>query len=629
VRGLVRSSNLVVFFVALGSMVWLYAERQAEQLTDNQWWIGLGALLVLCLGCAIVEACMTTDPVWTLARKKSEPQGFPIAPRKSSGFTLIEVMISLAITALLVIAISNIFTTASKTVGAGFALGDAVKAHKAIGQTLRSDFEGLNPNNPNPLISGATGIVPSTEMPSIIIHSSRVAAFRDQNDERSSAAFIPTDTAANRDDQIRSVDYDGDGAMTVAERIPRAIYGYRNFRTDTLSFFSRGTFTRQTGDGATGAGAVSNVYSNEAWIWYGHTRVYNGIGGLMASGSYLQPGEGNHSTNPTNFYASTFALGRSQMLLLAKYDHDGNAATNDTLADASGAEVRYYWHDWLPNTAQEVTPLSVNSAVCAAAGPPQVLQPILGASQESPQLSWYDLADASLPQLYTRVKSLQDGSATAGVRPDWWQTMFATDLGRFWCNPYPTKPFTTKNLSQTSQILIQGASSFIVEYAGDYLTQDILGRPTAATPDGTIDYIIQNPGVNQVRGVRWYGFPRDIDGDRHIYGGRTATGWNLMIPSPDVVPLRDLRNVIAAGTAPFEKTNTILTVKNDYVGDPATATVGVALGQTYDCAWGPLEMNPAAGTPLTPKMIRVVLQVMDVNGRLPDGVTQEYVFKCR
>src|SRR5947209_17221594 len=105
---------------------------------------------------------------------------------------------------------------------------------------------------------------------------------------------------------------------------------------------------------------------------------------------------------------------------------------------------------------------------------------------------------------------------------------------RYQANPIPQRPpqqppSTPQQLAQWASgaaagqapIFLRGCSQFIVEYAGDFLSQDpTTGIVTAAQPDGEIDYILDNVVANGtpqfVRRVRWYGFPRDVTGDGKV-----------------------------------------------------------------------------------------------------------------
>jgi hypothetical protein len=161
-------------------------------------------------------------------------------------------------------------------------------------------------------------------------------------------------------------------------------------------------------------------------------------------------------------------------------------------------------------------------------------------------------------------------------------------------------------------IFLSGATQFVVEYAGDFMTQGS-DDPTVATygdftgtdPDGEIDFIVDrsadpNPPNNPqtwVRQIRWYGLPRDSTGD----GGF------------DVRPLWTLRAPVLGGTPDFE-THRASFERNWYLTPPHTADNPYR----YECVWGP-------GDPL-PKMIRVIIVLEDRNDRLATPQRFEYVF---
>ena len=56
---------------------------------------------------------------------------------------------------------------------------------------------------------------------------------------------------------------------------------------------------------------------------------------------------------------------------------------------------------------------------------------------------------------------------------------------------------------------LQHCSQFIVEYAGDYMQQDVNGNMTGLGPDGQIDYYLD---ANGNKHIRWYGMPRSSTG---------------------------------------------------------------------------------------------------------------------
>ncbi len=130
-----------------------------------------------------------------------------------------------------------------------------------------------------------------------------------------------------------------------------------------------------------------------------------------------------------------------------------------------------------------------------------------------------------------------------------------------------------------------------------------------------------------IRRIRWYGFPRDINGDGFIKGYTSGTKVDDLI---DVVPVRDVAmtfsptydTTILPNTLAFERhlgpgdTIHAMPPVNNYA-DPAA---GVQVGNYYTAAWGPNDTN-------RPKMIRIIATVDDPNGRLGVGQTYEYVIK--
>ena len=216
-------------------------------------------------------------------------------------------------------------------------------------------------------------------------------------------------------------------------------------------------------------------------------------------------------------------------------------------------------------------------------------------------------------------------------------------------------------------VLLNNCSQFIVEFAGDFVTQDnhqfvpdpnnpnVLvanenwGNVTGIGPDNVIDYVVDHSSVtnsdyNVAAKIRWYGLPRDtarapsegngppvIRGfspnpswprDRwttaNAYGG--ATRANELI---DVVPLNDVIQAYNAtvppnqGYAPaaFERELPAPAPSGDYAADMVNANPAVKAGFRYTCIWA----NSA------PVMIRIVLKLEDPAGRLSEGQWFEYV----
>jgi hypothetical protein len=203
---------------------------------------------------------------------------------------------------------------------------------------------------------------------------------------------------------------------------------------------------------------------------------------------------------------------------------------------------------------------------------------------------------------------------------------------RFNGKPWMTKPASptaanyqqilTREMALTTPFLFRGCTQFMVEFAGDFITQDndptslSYGKFLAAKPDGVLDFYRDG---NKVRRTRWYGFPRDTSSSTG-----TALPANNGAPdghitsSYDVVPVRD----VAGTQMSFEKV-----LPTAGAVDYGRLNPG-ALGPNaqYICAWGPNELNPTTGNSSRPWMIRLVLQLTDQNGRLGDGQVVEYVY---
>jgi hypothetical protein len=219
---------------------------------------------------------------------------------------------------------------------------------------------------------------------------------------------------------------------------------------------------------------------------------------------------------------------------------------------------------------------------------------------------------------------------------------------------------TSEAMSQMAPVLAPAVSQFIVEFAGDFVSQadngtaadgsvgfkpdgtalpagqgcyyDVAtGLPIPAGQDGKIDFIVKNPGTaNAVRSIRWYGMPRSTTGNTTINVGngdvcplrdtvRLAAGYNSIVNTP-------IERIAPAtqGTGPGSNLlpNTFVNTPGDYNtvtkangGMPSAATGGFF----YICAWGPYDT-------VRPKLIRIVMTLEDTTGRLPDGQTYEYVF---
>ena len=559
------------------------------------------------------------------------PAPTPPRHRQSAGFTLVEVMISVALVLILILGINQAFKAVTDTVGTGQAIATITRENRAIQPVIYNDMRGIVTTNP----------------PAFIIASSRVSAFRNNADRQGDRDVLPLTIDLNANNQ------EGEAPATVVgEIIEPATYNYRSHRTDRLAFFGRDIYRRQTGNDGTFANPMTG---GEAWIWYGHLRLRNNDQ-VETAASYKMPGELTYAANTNNFNAADFALGRMVMMLKAE-DAAGD------INDASTPPVAQSHIDGVTaaGAAQLLRPLAYNS-------------PSIGPSSASViQLSRYDLAATTIDSYYADVLAAAGQAfaipAIAGTNPDdWWQRLLYTTTFvvpaapqaatldyRFFANRFYAKPLDSTKAARVAPILATGCTQFIVEYAGDYVTQtnapgdatdgDVVITPGGAfsAPDGIVDYVVERttgPATEWKRRTRWYGMPRDVapydpattpaangGPDGHIEIG-TATE-----PPVDVLPVRDVRGLVAFtppadyGVSPERNMNaaapselpapTASTPANDYLG-----TGGMLPEARYTCVWGP-DVNTTYN-PL-PKMLRITIVLDEPAGRLAEGQSYEYV----
>jgi prepilin-type N-terminal cleavage/methylation domain-containing protein len=563
-------------------------------------------------------------------------------------FTLIELMISIALVLLLMLGINQVFKVTGQAIGTNQAISTGVRDGRAVQSVMATDLGTAAPKSP-----------------AIIIRSERVSAFRNRQDQLQDRDWAggPSEEATKR-----TIDIDGDGlegeAGVLGEIIAPAVYNFRSHRIDSMSFFGTGLFRRQTG-GALPTPPnpvyldeyISDMSTSDAWIWYGHLRrpderspvtpPSNQMYEHRDPGANPNPAAGDY--NDRNFVASDFVLGRIAILLTEGTDTlvplDG---VGDEIRDGpapTGILQRFIARtvavdNVATNQTDTLAPLKVGTQ---SNDPP-------GAPPQGPwEIQWsrYDLANTSIRQFTTILKNYRNAWDAAVVTEPWYDGL---GIWRFQGDPTPLRPLTTSNASRTTPVLLPNCSQFMVEYAGDFLAQDpITGALDPADPyrsDGTIDFLIDNSVTGApVRRIRWYGMPRDVAGnattggpDGIILGGAGATDPNDLV---DVVPLRDVlgmgfvytppagapTNLFVERLWPELTPGTRLGVGSPIPPAPGFYANGSGGGASlhngaYVVAWGP-DTNDQP----RPKMIRVVVTIDDPDGRIAEGQTFEYVFR--
>jgi type II secretory pathway pseudopilin PulG len=623
--------------------------------------------------------------------------------RRVAAFTLLELMISVALVLVLMLGVNEVFRLTGETVGAGQALSGALRDERAAQQVMSQDFAAAAP-----------------DAPFFIIRSQVAAAFRSAEDKQSnvgltnvfgsatdpngnSYAANPAYHDVNGDNKVSAP---GNPNYVPGEISSPAIPDSRMHRIDTVTFFVRRPLNRATGNisGFNGSAAqysdlLGSTSTEEAMVTYGHLRVPNnqfnggnGTNGTIASDYFFDPGEPDTSAlvkNDNNQYATQWLLGRSQVTLVPRLtgngsqNYPGETAFAPSLPMASslqklqGVGLSGLGQNDYPELGKLLTPLAMNTAITAYSTTQNPLDPgstayasstlsTPGGTTVTPQPgraagqgpvgiwdSRLDLAVGSIASFNRQFAmyraAVPDPVYTQGLTPGappwpWflpavsnhaplsaaqtsvsWLSATGTNaaadhyiLGGTGNNvPQPTfvyrssaVPFAPRSgsslgqtLAQTNPILLPRVTQFIVEYAGDFISQDenqytpgnptvlnpnyhnILPYPQGAQPDGNIDYVY----FRGQKRIRWYGLPRYVGSgniipfSRNGYvgpvvqgtatppstastvgqptqlpvtvksnGGYTTYNNNPNINNmPDVVPLSDILTAIGNGNGPY------------------------------------------------------------------------------
>jgi hypothetical protein len=464
----------------------------------------------------------------------------------------------------------------SDAVGANQAVSKIVRAHRSAQPVLAEDWRNGATDSPLFLISNEIGYGGPGQP------ATWVTGFRNAQEQRDNGDADPTSFDGATHNFM---------AMGSSDRIPRL---------DRLGFFARGSYRRATTPDDPSKALAG---SGEAYIWVGQLAVDNG---------------NNKPVHPENQFGSDRILGRMAILLKNRTElTDGDKPVAGANATSTGG----LW------------PLAYDAKTMA---------------------SYSDVAPVTLDQFRAQANQVYDNSIPAlpNFVNNWYSTMEADSTGmalRYWCNPTVTRPVTADVLSSKVPIFIPNCTQFIVEYAGDYLNQDPqTGLPkngvnqnlqtnggqydstkfdvaeavnekranaddpliVHGTTDGQIDYILEKPGntndaTKWVRRIRWYGLPRDVNGDGKI-------DFNDVVPLADVLGPSGY-NIRVNGNATQASWEKVL--PKPAVADYATLANSDAANFRYICAWH----NGA------PPMIRILIKIDDPTGKLQDGQWYEYV----
>ena len=558
-------------------------------------------------------------------------------------FTLVEVLVAIVIALLLIVGISKIFGLAQQASGMGTTLVKINDATRTIQAVFRSDFQNIltDPNS----------------SPGFVIASYAIPAFRNVQDYQTGP------------DQTLPLTFPGLNVNSIGSSpfVQCFTTNFRIHRTDRMCFFESGQFQRQTGDPIpAGANLVSPGSSTEALVWIGHLALPNNPGIAdwdpkqpdqpSGGGDFYAPGcaTGSHNfvpgntspsgINDNNQFASQWILGRC-VTLLAQAPPILTGAYFLDYPNTSGTTVP------LSLLAPPSAPLSTTSQGCSAPGIPIYASrtDIMYDQPGRDPIATFHAITANLGSL-TRSS---DGNF-------WWEDLVglaASKIGGniggtkvanqpFFANPLPTKnanfgttpvsaaQWTSAAAAQTAPIFVRGCTQFIVEFAGDYATQDpATGQFKGAGPDGQIDFIVDQSNSDPskwTRRIRWYGFPRDVASSAPNNQGMPGPpGADGSLDLFDVIPVKwylgPSGTTLTAGAGWFEKSVPaqvgLGSASMPFTGSGNQPNLPGQISPAYICAWGP-DVDPK----WRPKLIRITMAIDEPTGRLNTEQTYEFIF---
>src|SRR5690606_8017926 len=152
---------------------------------------------------------MPEMPLPAHADRPARPAG-SARPGPRRGFTLTELMISLVMVLLLVLAVSRIFSVTATTIGKGNATGEVIRGLDAARIALQIDFTGTDGITYGGFTDDS-GILPGPRQPSIILYSTSIPAFLSERDMAADIDFDPTAALGNQQLAMMTLDVNADG----------------------------------------------------------------------------------------------------------------------------------------------------------------------------------------------------------------------------------------------------------------------------------------------------------------------------------------------------------------------------------------------------------------------------------
>jgi prepilin-type N-terminal cleavage/methylation domain-containing protein len=479
----------------------------------------------------------------------------PRIHRRTAGFTLLELMISIALVLILLVGVNYVFRTAVDSIGAGEQIIQFTQDSRTASRELLSDFNNVAPDPPCFII--ASQIVPQFLNANDAQNGTDPRYFVDSSSGITYiyGTYIPTAVPAMP------------APSATVVYIPAAVPNHIDHRCDMVRFYVHGLFPRRTGNDGTFISTTTSS-AQDAFVTIGHAMLPTVDASVFVGPTTdgpsatlgLQPIPGHlvqvgwPSTNSAQVGTPSYTSYNSPVT----YQEGGVTPTQ---------RIGAYASDWVlarnvmllrdPNT---IAP-NENGYARLNAGPPWYggvnLTPIGNDSPDSSayyggvQSSRYDLAARTMEQVRRDVadailyQKANYPTVANNSMNFWWNPLvynlgaflistsgpayqfmgvtgspptsivLTPDLARMNANPQIPTPLSAQGVALMAPYFLQHASQFIVEYAGDYLQQDSTpadanyGGITGLGQDGQIDFVVDQYGN---RRIRWYGMPRSTSG---------------------------------------------------------------------------------------------------------------------
>ncbi|MEM9753304.1 MAG: prepilin-type N-terminal cleavage/methylation domain-containing protein, partial [Planctomycetota bacterium] len=469
------------------------------------------------------------------------------------GFTLIEMMVALSITAVLILLVNRIFNSTTRAINLGADTSTILAHSRTINDQLYADAQKMLP---------AKGRLPesNTEPAGLLIIVQQLNGGTSTDDD--GWVLFPPNDRPNADPEDWTADADGDGTP---REVPDNLLEVGDYvHSSQLAFFRDASRVEASAAGSTAA-YESNAAADFARVWFGHSARFDPE---AASSSIV----GNEIGEEFNQLVTDLVMGRQALLILDQNASfpDGSEAVSDT---ATGGTGDIYARP--PGGAPYDTAL--NAAVISRVDRYEVEQ--TGDELWQGQTDALRLLDAGgtpgnrflFPDLFER-EPFGAGVATPGIlevnrnypagnpanrtrvpgvnalnglelpTEDYKQTVLGwafLDEGRRLLNrQFVDYPFTAEDVSQTHTHFVPYVSDIIIDFAADIVddyTYDrtkfpggspdpgasfdqnvpVIGRSGATTiavvnapdglPDGRPDEYVYVDGGGEVRrAIKWY-----------------------------------------------------------------------------------------------------------------------------